>query len=298
MDQKKMMRRWCNRVGLAMLIYLVVVNTSLFMIQIIVQRIYPEALYHSDFAMFLNDLCAYPIGGLFFYLVIRRMPEASVPQRSVTPLRMGKLALESIGAMYGANLLTIFIVGLISSLSGFEMGNLLDSAAEDMSIGSMFIFMVLIAPVCEEFMFRRVLFRRLLPMGQPFAVAISALVFGLFHNNLYQFFYAVALGVLFGCIVAKTGRIRYTVALHALLNFIGSVLTMLTAQSDVVNSAFAVAIYLFMIAGIILLLLDRKALIPAEPSVRGCWGAAFTSPAFLAYIVISGILSVAIMFFV
>lgn len=298
MDQVKAMRRGCTRVGIAMLVYTLAVNISFALIQAIVQVCYPEILSNSSFTMALNDLCAYLIGGGALYLVIRPLPTASLPQRSVTPLRMGKLALESIGAMYGANLITVCIIAVISGLSGLDTGNLLDSVAEDMSIWAMLIFMVVLAPICEEIMFRRILFRRLLPMGQGFAVVISALMFGLFHTNLYQFFYAVALGLLFGCVVAKTGRIRYTIVLHALLNFMGSVLPTLAASSDIISTVLTIILYVLMAAGIVVMIGDRRALAPEGRSLPGCWRASFTSPGLLSYIVLSGIFSVVVLFLV
>jgi membrane protease YdiL (CAAX protease family) len=52
---------------------------------------------------------------------------------------------------------------------------------------------------------------------------LSAVTFGLLHMNLYQFFYAFALGLVFAYIYLRTGRLRYTAILHAVINFMGSV---------------------------------------------------------------------------
>ena len=52
---------------------------------------------------------------------------------------------------------------------------------------------------------------------------LSALTFGLFHMNLFQFFYAFGLGLLFAYIYMRTGRLRYPVLLHGIVNFLGSV---------------------------------------------------------------------------
>ena len=60
--------------------------------------------------------------------------------------------------------------------------------------------------------------------GEGLAVVTSALMFGLFHGNLSQLFYAFALGLVFGYVYLKTGRLRYSIGLHMLINFLGSVL--------------------------------------------------------------------------
>ena len=51
----------------------------------------------------------------------------------------------------------------------------------------------------------------------------SALMFGLFHGNLTQLIYAFALGLVFGYVYLKSGKLRYSIGLHMLINFLGSV---------------------------------------------------------------------------
>ena len=55
-------------------------------------------------------------------------------------------------------------------------------------------------------------------------------MFGLFHGNLNQFAYAFILGVIFGFVYVKTGTIRYTILLHMIINFMGSVLGVLVLK--------------------------------------------------------------------
>jgi len=45
----------------------------------------------------------------------------------------------------------------------------------------------------------------------------------LIHGNFDQFFYAFGVGLIFAYIYIKTGKIKYTIALHMLVNFFGSV---------------------------------------------------------------------------
>ena len=54
-------------------------------------------------------------------------------------------------------------------------------------------------------------------------IVFSALMFGLFHMNLYQFFYAFLLGLVFGYVYLRTRRLRYTVFMHMSINAIGGV---------------------------------------------------------------------------
>ncbi len=88
-----------------------------------------------------------------------------------------------------------------------------------------FLTVVIIAPIFEELVFRKLLCDRLSVLGEGFAIMLSSLFFGLFHGNFYQVFYAFMIGAFLGFIYVKTGKIRYTIFYHMMVNFIGGILT-------------------------------------------------------------------------
>jgi membrane protease YdiL (CAAX protease family) len=274
---------------------LLVVGT---VIQIVMEMVHPGILDNGWVSMLENDLVTYGLGPLVLWLILRPLPTAAPVNRGVTPKRMGKLILEAIGLMYGAELLTTGLIRFITWSTGRETGNLLESVTEDMSAGLMFLSMVLVAPICEELIFRRILFRRLLPMGENFAILMSALAFSLFHCNLFQAVYAFALGVLFGCVIVKTGRLRYTVALHMILNFLGSVVVVLVTPYDTLSTIYYIVLMLLMITGLVIFFRDCKSLFRNRPSLPECGKAAFTSWGMLLFVVLFAILSVVIIFYV
>lgn len=83
-----------------------------------------------------------------------------------------------------------------------------------------FFSMVLIGPICEEFVFRGVMMERALSEKRNvhLIVFLQALLFGIAHMNPWQFFYAVAFGALFGYLRVWSGGILLTVLLHILVN--------------------------------------------------------------------------------
>lgn len=89
---------------------------------------------------------------------------------------------------------------------------------------------VIFAPVVEEFMFRKILIDRTRKYGELPAILISGVMFGMFHGNFTQFFYACGLGILFAWIYVRTGKIIHTIALHCLVNFWGSGLPLILLQ--------------------------------------------------------------------
>ncbi len=79
------------------------------------------------------------------------------------------------------------------------------------SLPIIFICVVVISPIAEEFLFRKVLLERLLPYGSTVAIGISSILFGLSHFNFEQLLYTVFLGIVCANIIVKTGKIRYAI---------------------------------------------------------------------------------------
>ena len=98
---------------------------------------------------------------------------------------------------------------------------ILEYAMDDNPIKILVI--VILAPILEELVFRKLLIDRCVVYGEKWAVIFSGVCFGLFHGNLFQFFYAFFLGCIFAYIYIRSGKMRYTAILHMLINFIGSV---------------------------------------------------------------------------
>ena len=59
--------------------------------------------------------------------------------------------------------------------------------------------------------------------GDWTAILLSGLLFGLFHGNLFQFFYAALVGMILAYIYTRSGSYLRCVAMHAAINFMGSI---------------------------------------------------------------------------
>ncbi len=165
-------------------------------------------------------LVAFPLA----LLLMGKAPEEKLQRR---PLGLGgtlNAVIISLSMMYVGNLIGVLVTSVLSELSGKPSVNPVMGLISMDSQWLRILFVVVIAPLVEEFVFRRSIIDRLHPYGQKRAVFVSALLFGLFHGNLSQFFYAFLLGLVFGTVYVKTGRLRCSVGLHMLINFLGSVL--------------------------------------------------------------------------
>ncbi len=82
-----------------------------------------------------------------------------------------------------------------------------------------FLMVAVAAPILEETLFRGVLLRALLKKFNPWtAILLSAVAFGIFHMNPWQFLYATVLGIWLGYIYWKTRSLFYPIIIHMVLN--------------------------------------------------------------------------------
>ena len=82
----------------------------------------------------------------------------------------------------------------------------------------------IIAPIGEEFIFRKLIVDRTQAFGELTACVISGVVFGLFHGNLRQAIYAAPLGMVLAYVYVKTRNLIYPIIMHMTVNLFGSVI--------------------------------------------------------------------------
>ena len=110
---------------------------------------------------------------------------------------------------------------------------------------------VIIGPVLEELIFRKLMLDRTRGYGEKTAVIFSAICFGLFHGNLTQFLYASCAGLFLGYVYCKTGKVLYTILMHMLLNATSSAILLLIPVFENLHADGAV----ISIVGLVLLLI-------------------------------------------
>ena len=94
-----------------------------------------------------------------------------------------------------------------------------EQAFSGQPVGLMILVVGIIGPICEELMFRGIVFHRLKDWVKPqAAIAISALLFGIYHGNIVQFFYATCMGVMLAIIYDKTGTLWISIVAHIAAN--------------------------------------------------------------------------------
>ena len=157
---------------------------------------------------------------LVFWLVIRKIPKSEWHRGSMSFMSMFQIFVM----MYAVSTVFNLIGTLISKAApagGTEALNMINTMVSS-GLPTGMMMTVLIAPVLEELAFRKFMLDRIRNYGEKTAIVFSALCFGLYHGNLTQFLYAFTVGLFLGYVYCRTGKVLYTIIMHALLNLLSS----------------------------------------------------------------------------
>lgn len=236
----------------AMFVLISVINDNflyyLFLYPVIaLMSLLPEANVTVYYAVqwLLNDIIVYLIPGISAYLLFRndlktlgayRQHSTYLPALSM-PLTFCALCFA--GSI--ATLLSNFIAGILDTL--FGTGEISDAMSGMLpQNGSLSTFIVLIitasiiAPICEELIFRRLLLLPLRKFGDGFAIVITSLIFGFTHGNFDQLPYAFTVGLLLGLLAVNSNSVKPSMVLHALNNLLvtlGSYSTAVLGENEI-----------------------------------------------------------------
>ena len=218
-------KRNFSRLGFGLALYTLVYLAVALVIQIVVLAVNSDLFNSTLFMNMISPISLYLFALPILLLVIGRM-KAERPEKKRMSVSVWLLILLiSFGLMYiGAYTGNIFMA-IVSKIAKYDYSNGLTSLIDYDKLWITAIFVVIVAPIGEELVFRKLIIDRTKKYGGFASIFFSALAFGLMHGNFYQFFYAFAVGLVFGYVYYNTGKIWLSIGLHAALNFIGSILT-------------------------------------------------------------------------
>ena len=168
-----------------------------------------------------------------------------------------------IGMTQVMSFLTKLVISIINSVFTYELvnKNIIDSITEDLSPGILILCVVIISPIVEEIIFRKILFERLLPLGTTIAIVVSSLLFGVAHANLEQLLYTIFLGVICANLVIISGKITYAIFMHMMFNFFGGIIAPHLPEEGIITTGLAI---LFALGGSWILLFRGKRMFAKE----------------------------------
>lgn len=256
-----------SRVGLAAAVLGVVVNLVQMIIITIFNMVNPAFESNGWFRYLLIAVSFYLIGFPLCCWILKSIPDGQ--KREEENLTFGgfiKFFLISYFVMVLLNLFTMGFLWVVGRAKGAEVVNPLEGVISNSSIWATLIFAGILSPIIEEVLFRGVMLNKLRTYGDKIAIITTALLFGLFHENFSQFFYAVGLGMIFAYVTLKTGTIKYSIGLHIMINMMGSVIGTKVLSNTTATMIFGVVVWVFVIAGLVLFIKDFKktSLLPGE----------------------------------
>ena len=123
-----------------------------------------------------------------------------------------------------------------------------------------FIYVCLLGPICEEFIYRGLVIKLLSPFGKLTAVVFSALIFGLMHGNIEQAIPAALGGLVYALVAVRYGSIVPTIVIHVLNNVSASITDYGSAlgwsNTDLINRVIDILALFFGFYGIIVLMTE------------------------------------------
>lgn len=218
-------KRYFSHFGWFAFIFTALSGAAVSLIVRIVYNISPEIYSHWLFGELLSPIAFYVIALPVALLPLFRLPRIA-PDRAKMPLSHWWQGLcICMALMMLGNYVSSIILTLLESYTGVETQNPVETAVSKAPLWGTFVFIVVLSPILEEIVFRGILCKRLLLLGEGYAVVLSSACFALVHGNFYQLFYAFTLGCFFSFIYVKTGKLRYSVLYHMAINFIGGFLS-------------------------------------------------------------------------
>ena len=203
-----------------------------FVAQLLMNKVYelfPDVYNSYWFSILASTVPLYVVGLPLLYLIVKGM-KAEVPERK--KLKFSHFILIFIIAqtiMTAGSLMGESFVSFLASITGINFENSLSDTL-NVPLWLSILTTVVCAPLFEELIFRKIIMDRMLPHGELAAILVSSFLFGAFHGNFYQFFYATMLGLLLSFLYARTGNWWHGVFLHMLINFFGGVVPVLISN--------------------------------------------------------------------
>ncbi len=191
----------------------------------------PEYLTDINILSGISSFCNYILPFPIFYWLMKKLESFKLEKNRVNVKTFILYIGITLTLMWIGNIIGLAITALLSGAMQSDISNPVQQLINSADIWFNLIVISIIAPIFEELFFRKFLIDRTIKYGARASIIISGVLFALFHGNLNQFFYALLLGGFLAYVYIKSGKITYTIILHAIVNFMGSVVSLFVSNS-------------------------------------------------------------------
>ncbi|MFV0364043.1 MAG: lysostaphin resistance A-like protein [Suipraeoptans sp.] len=214
-------------------IALAITNISVFNSVLILSNAVGLIILYFLYKFLIKDIPSYNI------------EKEKLPLNAFILLFLSCIGISTLFAYVGIGLnmgIEYIITGATQSLSD---SNILADVLSDVPVGVTIFYAVLIGPFLEELIFRKLLISKLRPFGYVRSIVVSAVLFGAYHMNFEQFFYATFIGIILGAVYYRTGEIKYTIVLHMLINFSSVFTSIILVDYTIIANSIYLCLNLF-----------------------------------------------------
>lgn len=190
----------------------------------------------------LTYMAMFIIPAAFFYIISRHRTVQPIPTQVRLDRRFPLMLFASMAVILGAAYINAYM------LTPVHFSEFMQQVATDDTLDTNYklllavITTAIIPAFVEELLFRGVVLTNLLPYGRAPAVVISAVLFGLMHQNPAQIFYATMAGLVLGLVCVRTRSIWGGVLIH-FVNNLFSVLEQLVGDRLETSLANEICVY-------------------------------------------------------
>ncbi len=226
--------------------------------------------FYTEYMLVFNELFL-ALGIVTAMVILKPLAPYETKQKKISPLKIFKY----FAIMFAIGGLGNFIANILLTVWNVITGNEAGGEVDDLLTGdSNFLMMVLmvgvVAPFLEEFFFRKLLIDRLRPFGELTCIATSAVLFGLFHGNFTQFFYAAGIGAFLGYLYYRSGNFILVFALHAAFNLLAGILPSIvfSMENTIPSTIYYIVYFAMILIGVICFLLSIFKFKPQKGEIR------------------------------
>lgn len=199
--------------------------------------------------------------------IISRLKSKKPEENEIKVGSMFKYYFVVVFVMMATNILGLIITAIVEKAAGITIENSTIDLINKQKLIPSILFTVILGPILEELAFRKVIIDKVGQYSKKYAILLSGLMFGLFHTNMHQFFYATAIGLVFAYIYTNSGKIRYSIILHMMANLMSGIIPMTIIKHLDVEAIQKIA--------------DAD---PVDPAVQQAAQEMYSNPAFLAFL--------------
>jgi membrane protease YdiL (CAAX protease family) len=207
-----------------------------------------------------TSICNYILPLPVFIYLMRKIQTYELEHKKPGILRFVKYVAITLTLMWAGNIFGLIVTALLGGAMNMEISNPVNELINSSDILLNILLISIIGPIFEEVIFRKFLIDRTIKYGARVSIILSAVIFGFFHGNLNQFFYAFLIGGFFAYVYIRTGNILYSIALHIITNVMGSIVSLFVASSTtaIMQGSYAtsdmilLAVYLIIVLGCLL----------------------------------------------